>query len=106
AQRRLLGLLDGLAAELDVQPGRTGRFGGLDDPGDVRLGQVVGLLGEVDRGVRGAAVPADLRGPVRPVRADHGGDLGHRRDLPEYRAYPCGDRRVAHRTMADLPDDR
>ena len=47
AQRRLLGLLDGLAAELDVEPGRAGRFGGVDDPGDVRLGQVVGRLAKL-----------------------------------------------------------
>jgi hypothetical protein len=106
AQRRLLGLLDGLAAELDVQPGRTGRLGGVDDPGDIRPGQVVGLLGEGDGGVCGVAVPADLRGPVRSVRADHGGHLGHRRDLLQDVVYPCADRRITHRAMTDLPDDR
>ena len=85
-QRRLL--LDGLAAKLDVESRFAGRLRRVDHPDDVRLGQVAGLLGEVDDGVGGAVVPADLRGPARTIGADHRRDLGERRDPGQRRAHP------------------
>ena len=50
-------------------PGSRAACAALDHPADVRLGQVAGLLGEVDDGVGGAVVLADLRG----LRPDHRG---------------------------------
>src|SRR5258708_16562946 len=96
---------DGVPAKLDVEPGRAGRLCGIPHPGDIRRGYVVGLPGEVDHGVRDAAVPADLGASARPVRADHALALRHRGDRAEHRADPGRNRPIAHRTVAPLPAD-
>ena len=65
------GVLDRLAAQVDLHAGGPRRLGEVDDAVDVRYGQA-GLLGVEDhRRVGDLPAPADLGGAAGRVRADH-----------------------------------
>jgi hypothetical protein len=104
AGRRLLGALDRLAAELHLQAGCGAGLGGVDDPLDVLLVQVDGLLVEEHRRVGGAPVAADRRAVAR-VGADGRRDTRLLGD-PVHDALDLGaPRPVAQRPVDDVEHD-
>ena len=77
-ERRLLSLLDRLAAELDVERRRARRLGGRDHPVDRRHRERVRALVEVDGREADRPVAGD-RVLARRVRADDARDVRQRR---------------------------
>ena len=101
--RGLLGDLDRLAAELDLQPAGGPRLGGVDHALDVGLVELVGLAVEQDGRERDATVARD---GARPGEwALHGGHVRQALDA----AHHAGDLRVAlgvgQAPVADGEDD-
>ena len=84
SERCLLGLLDRLAAELDVERGRTRRLGGRDHVVDGRLRERVRALVEVHRGEGDRSVTGD-RVLAGGVRADDARDVGEAGDALQRR---------------------
>ena len=102
----LLGLLDGLPAELDVQPGPRGRFRGVHDSFGGALGKQVRFFVEDDRREGDPAVRGDraTRGGAA-VRADHLRDVRLLGDFREHRFHVLAHRRVVDGAVVDLEDD-
>src|SRR5690606_26747929 len=101
-----LGQADGAAAEFDLKPVRLGALGRLDDGRGLPGVDVLGLVGEGDGGVGGAAVPADPSGARRVVvGAGHGGDTGQGRDAFQGAGHALLDRGVTDAPGTGVPDD-
>ena len=104
ADARLLGLLDRLAAELDLQGGRARGLGRRDHAVDRRLRQLVRALVELDGG---EADRARLRDGVRAGRvgAHDAGDVRQTRDAHEQRRDHRARRRVGELAVRRPEDD-
>ncbi len=104
AEARLLGLLDRLAAQLDLQRRRARRLGAVDHALDRSLGQLVRPLVELDRGEADRAVlgKSVCAGRVRP---DDAGDMREPPDPPQQRRDDGACRGVAELARAGPEDD-
>ena len=101
-----LGLLDQLAAGGDLQSGDVQRSDLIKQPRARAGREHAGVLVVVDRGERGHAIPRDLDGAVRRVRADHLGDVRKCPHPREHRRDRSTNRRSVDRAMRDVKHDR
>ncbi len=99
-------VLDRLPAQVDLQAGGPGRFGEVDDAGDLGCGQAVRLGVEDHGGVGDLPVAADLGGAAGRVRADHRGHPGRGGDPGQHGRDPGPYRRGAYVAAAGPPHDR